>query len=103
MGAEPMAYERRDGRLDSIKKLCQQERVTIEEAEEEEIKGLWNIRIVLSDGGRYIIGPKGGLWHYLSQSQRNVHPNEWDKGIDNTLTDSDFVCEITERRRRYGS
>ncbi|HTR26777.1 MAG TPA: hypothetical protein VMI10_22590 [Terriglobales bacterium] len=98
-----MAYKRRDERVDSIKKLCQQEAVTIEEVEKEEIKGLWNVRIILSDGGRYIVGPRGGLWHYLTESQRNVHPNEWDKGIDNTLTDSDFVREIAERRRRHGS
>jgi hypothetical protein len=92
-------YTLTSNRFDSIKKLCQQEGITIEETEEEKIKGWWNTHIVLSDGGHYSIGPRGGLWHYLSPSERENEPNEWTTGIDNTLTDSDFVSEIRERRR----
>jgi hypothetical protein len=95
-----MIYTRTTNRLDSIKKLCEQEGITIEETNEEKIKGWWNVHIVLSDGGHYSIGPKGGLWHYLSLSQRDVHPNEWDTGIDITLTDSDFVNEVRERKEK---
>lgn len=97
-----MAYERRGERLESIKKLCRQENVAIEQTEEEKIKGRWTIHILLSDGGHYSIGPNGGLWHYLTPAQREVHPNEWDNEVNKTLTDSDFVCEARERRRRYG-
>lgn len=95
-----MIYRLTANRFESVKKLCQQEGVTIEKTEEERIKRLWNLHIVLSDGGHYSIGPQGGLWHYLSPSQREVHPNEWDTGIDNTLTDSDFVSEMRERRKK---
>lgn len=89
-------------RLASIKKVCQQEGITIDSTEEETIKGWLNLNIVLSDGGHYNIGPKGGLWHYLSPAQRQVHPNEWDNEINNSLTDSEFVGEIRDKRRRLG-
>jgi hypothetical protein len=95
-----MIYRLTANRSESVKKLCQHEGVTIEKTEEERIKGLWNLHIVLSDGGHYSIGPHGGLWHYLSPSQREVEPNEWTTGIDKTLTDSDFVSEIRERRKK---
>jgi hypothetical protein len=96
-------YSLTANRLDSIKRLCKKEGITIEITEEENIKGLWNVHFALSDGGHYSIGPRGGLWHYLSPSQREVHPNEWDKGIDNSLTDSDFLSEVRERQRRHAS
>jgi hypothetical protein len=98
-----MIYRLTANRFDSIKKLCQQEGITIEKTEEEKINEWWNVHFVLSDGGHYSIGPRGGLWHYLSPSQREVHPNEWDAEVNNALTDSDFVSEVRERRRNHRS
>jgi hypothetical protein len=95
-----MIYKLTVNRFESVKKLCQQESITVEKTEEERINRLWNLNIVLSDGGHYNIGPRGGLWHYLSPSQREVHPNEWDAGVDNSLTDSDFLSEVRGRRKR---
>ena len=99
--SDQMTYRLTADRFDSIKKLCQQEGITVEKTEEERIKGRWNLHIVLSDGGNYSIGPKGGLWHYLSPSQREIHPNEWDNEINNYLTDPDLVSEVRERRRAH--
>ena len=91
-------YKKTAARFDSLEELCRREGITIDK-KDENINGFWNVHIALSDGGRYTIGPFGGLWHYLSPAQREVHPNEWDNEINKRLTDSDLVNEVRERRR----